>query len=265
MPRNHSQTCALVKEFNNYNLTDEENMAIKGLLAYFNSFKTLKEYLGNDKDISQIDQTGFYHANRSLSDQEKQEVEVGIKEHSAKLANKKKPEKNPNSSNCCEKCGASCLVKSKGANTIQRTKFVKHSTDFTQKEGLKQEVLRLRELTREMEGRLSDPNLSPQQRQQVNYLQTIQRNTLQRAEQNYQNKYGNLDEKPTNYLPYILGGVGIFAIHKDKDDIPKSQVDLPNANQLGIKRENNNQNMNNQNNLKIIEFIETREALTEAR
>ncbi|CAI2161860.1 14262_t:CDS:2 [Funneliformis geosporum] len=257
-------------------------MAIKGLLAYFNSFKTLKEYLGNDKDISQIDQTGFYHANRSLSDQEKQDKfepfinyvirgsGSGDKGTQCKTCKQKvkprKPEKNPNSSNCCEKCGASCLVKSKGANTIQRTKFVKHSTDFTQfpamkneKEGLKQEVLRLRELTREMEGRLSDPNLSPQQRQQVNYLQTIQRNTLQRAEQNYQNKYGNLDEKPTNYLPYILGG------HKDKDDIPKSQVDLPNANQLGIKRENNNQNMNNQNNLKIIEFIETREALTEAR
>ncbi|CAI2198792.1 8210_t:CDS:2, partial [Funneliformis geosporum] len=58
--------------FNDYNLTDEESMAIKSLLAYFNSFKNLKEYLGNDKDISQIDQTRFYHQGQTLSDQEKQ-------------------------------------------------------------------------------------------------------------------------------------------------------------------------------------------------
>src|SRR5947209_15875165 len=47
-------------------------MAMKNFLAYFNSFKTMKEYLENDKDINTIDQTEFNHGSFSLSDQEKQ-------------------------------------------------------------------------------------------------------------------------------------------------------------------------------------------------
>ncbi|MCE8163510.1 MAG: hypothetical protein I3273_06950 [Candidatus Moeniiplasma glomeromycotorum] len=72
--RNHSQTCSWKKPTEDFfnTLTSEESMVIKSFLAYFNSFKTIKEYLENNKDISKIDQTGFYHAGNSLSEQEKQ-------------------------------------------------------------------------------------------------------------------------------------------------------------------------------------------------
>jgi hypothetical protein len=64
---------------------------------------------------------------------------------------------------------------------------------------------------RELEARLNNPsNLTPEERQQSNYLRNLQQNTLNSAENSYSSKYGKLTEdspnnsnkdKGTNYTP----------------------------------------------------------------
>lgn len=69
-----------------------------------------------------------------------------------------------------------------------------------EQEGLRNEVLLLRETNRELESRLANQNnLTPEERLQSNYLLNLQQNTLKSAETAYQNKYGNLTE--TNPKP----------------------------------------------------------------
>jgi hypothetical protein len=38
------------------------------MLTYFNSFKNLKEYLENDKDVGQLDRTGFNYVRPVYAD-----------------------------------------------------------------------------------------------------------------------------------------------------------------------------------------------------
>lgn len=59
---NNHKDCSLVKEMNAYfSANADKAHEIKMLLTWFNSFKTLKEHLKNDDDISKINRTGFYH------------------------------------------------------------------------------------------------------------------------------------------------------------------------------------------------------------
>jgi len=54
-------------------------------------------------------------------------------------------------------------------------------------------------MVRELEQRLSNQsNLTPEQRQQSNYLRNLQQNTLRNAESAYQSRYGNLSENGSN-------------------------------------------------------------------
>ncbi|MEG7979334.1 MAG: hypothetical protein NY202_05635 [Mollicutes bacterium UO1] len=46
----------------------------------------------------------------------------------------KEPRK-PNPSECCEKCGVSCIIhQDKTSYTIKRKRYIKHKTDFTREE-----------------------------------------------------------------------------------------------------------------------------------
>jgi hypothetical protein len=77
-----------------------------------------------------------------------------------------------------------------------------------EKEGLKQEVLFLRELVKELEKKLSKPdNLTPEEKQQANYLKKLQQNTLNSAEDAYKNKYGILSEDGSEKGKGLSGGV----------------------------------------------------------
>jgi hypothetical protein len=84
------------------------------------------------------------------------------------------------------------------------------NTDW-EKEGLKREVLFWREYARELEARLSNQsNLTPEERQQSNYLRRLQQNTLQRAESSYRSRYGELTEDNPNKGKGL--SVGIIAL-----------------------------------------------------
>jgi len=86
------------------------------------------------------------------------------------------------------------------------------NTDW-EKEGLKREVLFWREYARSLEERLNSQNLTPEERQQSNYLRNLQQNTLRNAESNYQNRYDNLSEDGSdNKDKDGLGGGMIFLI-----------------------------------------------------
>lgn len=87
-----------------------------------------------------------------------------------------------------------------------------------EKEGLKREVLFWREYARELEKKLNNQsNLTPQQKQQANYLKKLQQNTLNSAEKSYKDKYGELrEESPKNEkgksmdgrtIALIIGGI----------------------------------------------------------
>ncbi|MEG7979333.1 MAG: hypothetical protein NY202_05630 [Mollicutes bacterium UO1] len=54
-------------------------------------------------------------------------------------------------------------------------------------------------MARELESRLNNqPNLTPEERLQSNYLRDLQQNTLRSAERNYTDRYGNLTEDNSN-------------------------------------------------------------------
>lgn len=81
------------------------------------------------------------------------------------------------------------------------------NTDW-EKEGLKREVLFWREYARELEVRLANQNnLTPEQRQQNDYLRNLQQNTLRNAESNYQSRYGSLSEDGSDKGKGLSGGV----------------------------------------------------------
>ena len=85
------------------------------------------------------------------------------------------------------------------------------NTDW-EKEGLKREVLFWREYARELEQRLNNQtNLTPEQRQQSNYLRNLQQNTLRNAESAYQSRYGNLSENGSDKNKGGLSG-GVIAL-----------------------------------------------------
>jgi len=91
-----------------------------------------------------------------------------------------------------------------------------------EKEGLKREVLFWREYAKELEKKLTNQNsLTPEERQQANYLKKLQQNTLNSAEKAYSSKYGSLSEgnpknsskdKGTNYALWIIGGGVILVV-----------------------------------------------------
>lgn len=80
------------------------------------------------------------------------------------------------------------------------------NTDW-EKEGLKREVLFWREYAKSLEERLNNQNLTPQERQQSNYLRNLQQNTLRNAESNYRNRYGELTEDDPNKGKGMSGGI----------------------------------------------------------
>src|SRR6185312_355452 len=85
------------------------------------------------------------------------------------------------------------------------------NTDW-EKEGLRREVLFWREYARELEQRLNNQtNLTPEQRQQSNYLRNLQQNTLRNAESAYQSRYGNLSENGSDKNKGGLSG-GVIAL-----------------------------------------------------
>ena len=85
------------------------------------------------------------------------------------------------------------------------------NTDW-EREGLRNEVLFLREMVRELEQRLSNQsNLTPEQRQQSNYLRNLQQNTLRNAESAYQSRYGNLSEDGSDKNKGGISG-GVIAL-----------------------------------------------------
>ena len=68
-----------------------------------------------------------------------------------------------------------------------------------EREGLRNEVLLLRETVRELEQRLnSNQPTTNEERQQSNYLRNLQQNTLRNAESAYQTQYGSLNEDDPN-------------------------------------------------------------------
>ena len=72
------------------------------------------------------------------------------------------------------------------------------NTDW-EKEGLKREVLFWREYAKELEQRLNNQtSLTPEERQQTDYLRNLQQNTLRNAESAYQSRYGSLTEDNPN-------------------------------------------------------------------
>ncbi|MCE8163138.1 MAG: hypothetical protein I3273_03155 [Candidatus Moeniiplasma glomeromycotorum] len=99
-----------------------------------------------------------------------------------------------------------------------------------EKEGLRNEVLFLREMVRELEARLNNQtNLTPEERQQGNYLQNLQQNTLRNAESSYQSRYGTLNEDGSDkgkgmsrgmIFLLIIGGF-IFLLTKENKKRPK--------------------------------------------
>jgi hypothetical protein len=72
---------------------------------------------------------------------------------------------------------------------------------------LKREVLFWREYAKSLEERLNNQNLTPQERQQSNYLRNLQQNTLRNAESNYRNRYGELTEDDPNKGKGMSGGI----------------------------------------------------------
>jgi len=101
---NHHKTCSWKKSADDFfnTLTNEENMSIKQLLTHFNSFKTMKEYLENDKDIEQINQTGFFNP-FPLSNQAKQIFEQLRIKHKKNIKREREREK------FCLKCRKSSI------------------------------------------------------------------------------------------------------------------------------------------------------------
>ncbi|MEG7978636.1 MAG: transmembrane domain-containing protein [Mollicutes bacterium UO1] len=66
----------------------------------------------------------------------------------------------------------------------------------------------MRELVRELEQRLNtNQPMTNEERQQTNYLQRLQQNTLQSAERNYTDRYGSLTEDNPNKGKGMSGGV----------------------------------------------------------
>ena len=81
-----------------------------------------------------------------------------------------------------------------------------------EKEGMRREVLFLREYARELEQRLNSQNLTPQERQQADYLRNLQQNTLRNAENNYRSRYGSLVEDGSNKKGMSGGVIALIII-----------------------------------------------------
>ncbi|CAI2192215.1 13242_t:CDS:2, partial [Funneliformis geosporum] len=166
-------------------------------------FETFKKYLNNEEDISQIDRTEFYHdfdssyLSGDYPDNNGKTIKEGFQElrknhknkssEKDKFPNKKKDK--PNSNDLCERC---------------------HKEE--------------RAYAKELEQRLNNQsNLTPEERQQSNYLRNLQRNTLNSAENNYQSRYGTLNEDGSDKGKGLSGGViallvvGGIALVKQKD------------------------------------------------
>ncbi|CAG8472252.1 2692_t:CDS:2, partial [Scutellospora calospora] len=128
-----------------------------------------------------------------------------IRNCSGSTSSQLKGDKSPKSDEICEKC-KTFAKKSIGSEptvlVLNSLKKKMRETALTvikkKQEGLRREVLFWREYARSLEQRLSNQNnLTPQERQQSNYLRNLQRNTLNSAESNYKNKYGSLvEDKP---------------------------------------------------------------------
>src|SRR5947199_9920383 len=80
------------------------------------------------------------------------------------------------------------------------------NTDW-EKEGLKREVLYWREYAKSLEQRLNNQNLTPEERQQSDYLRNLQQNTLRNAESAYQSRYGTLSEDGSDKGKGLGGGI----------------------------------------------------------
>ncbi|CAG8610623.1 11329_t:CDS:2 [Ambispora gerdemannii] len=100
-------------------------------------------------------------------------------------------------------------------------------TNFNwEQQGLRNEVLLLREMVRELETRLANQtNLTHEERLQSNYLRNLQQNTLRSAESSYQSRYGTLTEDNPNKNKGISGGVialliGGLALDEFDENIP---------------------------------------------
>ncbi|CAI2193296.1 15902_t:CDS:2 [Funneliformis geosporum] len=173
------------------------------------------------------------------------------KQCSEKLPGNKKDkptdkDRKPKSDELCERCGVSCIVhKDKTSYTIKRRRYIKHKVDFTREIKLAfcsplchvtyrelkwEEAQRLTrvemmppELDVETKQRLNNQNLTPQERQQSDYLRNLQQNTLQNAENNYQSRYGALNEDGSDKGKGMGGGmialiaIGILAISSNAD------------------------------------------------
>ena len=86
------------------------------------------------------------------------------------------------------------------------------NTDW-EKEGLRREVLFWREYARELEARLNNQNnLTPQERQQADYLRNLQQNTLRNAESAYQSRYGSLSEDGSDKKGMSGGMIALIII-----------------------------------------------------
>ncbi|CAG8753810.1 14655_t:CDS:2, partial [Ambispora leptoticha] len=134
---------------------------------------------------------------------------------------------NLNPDECCEQCGASCIVyKTKTSYTIKRKREFREANQQTCPQCKKREFPHMKreqaqrltqvemfppelnvelnptpsnsKYSRELQQRLNNQsNLTPEERQQSNYLRNLQQNTLQNAENSYKNKYGSLvEDKP---------------------------------------------------------------------
>jgi hypothetical protein len=80
-----------------------------------------------------------------------------------------------------------------------------------EKEGLKKEVLFWRTYAKELERKLNNQNLTPQERLQSSYLRNLQQNTLRNAENAYQSRYGTLTEDGSDNGKGLSAGI-IFLI-----------------------------------------------------
>ncbi|CAG8789856.1 7141_t:CDS:2, partial [Racocetra fulgida] len=111
-------------------------------------------------------------------------------------------------------CSSKCHVEyrqlswEQASNLTQIQMYPPQLDISNKKEGLKREVLFWREYAKELEKKLANQNnLTPEEKQQANYLKKLQQNTLQSAEKSYKDKYGELKEESSDKGKGLSGGV----------------------------------------------------------
>ncbi|CAG8451775.1 7335_t:CDS:2 [Scutellospora calospora] len=113
----------------------------------------------------------------------------GIPYELDKIIGGKESEDKENNQYTCERFNYFCIDGDYG-NSVKKG---------NKKEGLKREVLFWREYAKELEKKLANQNnLTPEEKQQANYLKKLQQNTLNSAENAYSSKYGKLTEDNPN-------------------------------------------------------------------